>query len=236
MPISATCRACNRELLLRELVLSGTGTCPTCGVLLAPHYSFMLLDDARRADALAHELSTCLSRLAALPGNLLFNRDSVYEAIAAPLPATRQQSDERRGIIQNSQQLRRTVWDWTRSDRSQRNTRRAMLVADLYALAQRVRALSTTDAIPTTQRQVVSEAAGALANATARMRAKRWRANLDAITALDRITDVVVNANMDRARSQEVQAGQGTAHPESAELVTIAVAEDTSAARALASR
>src|SRR3712207_2018961 len=74
-PIHAHCTHCGRELLLRELTINHSATCPTCGNLLAPNYSFMLLDEARRAEALAGELAASLQRLAALPGRLVLDRD-----------------------------------------------------------------------------------------------------------------------------------------------------------------
>lgn len=73
-PLSARCRACGGELLLREVADSTSGRSPSCGELLAPGYTFLLLEEARRAEALQRALVLCLQRLVDLPGHVELDR------------------------------------------------------------------------------------------------------------------------------------------------------------------
>ena len=58
MRIMAVCNNCQRDLLLSQLVEGPeiTGRCPWCGTLLAPHYTLLLADAARRAERAGAEL------------------------------------------------------------------------------------------------------------------------------------------------------------------------------------
>lgn len=76
-PIHARCRRCDTQLLLPQVIRDTSGRCPGCDEVLAPGYTFLLLEEARRAETLQRSLILSLRRLQGLPGNLVLDVASV---------------------------------------------------------------------------------------------------------------------------------------------------------------
>lgn len=186
MPIPANCRACGRQLLLREVVRAGSGACPTCGEMLTRDYSFMMIDDARRAEALAGELAVSLQRLVGLNGNLRLDRTAIFEAIAAVVPSEAADRTHREHVVQEGRRLRRAVWSWQRTNQPERQRLTRRLLARLSTLAQRARSIASTTPADGQGLELLA-AADAVSNAAQRMGAERVHSALEAAAALDRV-------------------------------------------------
>jgi hypothetical protein len=87
MKIMAVCSNCQRDLLLSQLVEGPeiTGSCPWCGTLLAPHYTVLLADAARRAERAGAELVRALGRLGEDWARLHIRPESVLDPIREQL-------------------------------------------------------------------------------------------------------------------------------------------------------
>jgi len=191
--IKVSCRACERVLLLTEIPKLGTGACPTCGAMLAPGYTHLLLQEARRAEVLQRDLAACLRRLSELPGNLVLDRDAVYAALAAELPVEEQLAADRALIDAESRTLRRAVRQWQRLRHRERAHVTPGLVARFRALAQRVRLLNASD--HDAEHAVLREAEQAVNEAADAIRRERLHAEMKAAAALD---DVLAGKGGDR--------------------------------------
>ena len=154
--------------------------------MLAPGHSFMLIEDARRAEQLAGELATSIQRLAALPGNLALDADAVHDAITAALAAGDQRRADRDLVLRKSRRLRSRVREWNRLHATPPQVS-PRLAADLSALAQRVRAMVAARPQPDPSAPALRDAADALARSAGRIRVERHRAGHEAIAALDRV-------------------------------------------------
>ena len=138
-PVQARCRGCGRELVLAELVKVGSGACPSCGGLLAPGYTHLLLEEARKADALQHALVMCLQRLVGLPGNLELDPESVFRNAVARVGWEERLAADRTVMQTEAAALRPQVREWRRLPRRDRQREAAALFAGLHRLAQRLR-------------------------------------------------------------------------------------------------
>lgn len=138
-PVQARCRGCGRELVLAELVKVGSGACPSCGELLAPGYTHLLLEEARKADALEHALVVCLQRLVGLPGNLELDPESVFRNAVARVGWEELLAADRTVMQTEAAALRPQVREWRRLPRHNRKREAPALLAGLHRLAQRLR-------------------------------------------------------------------------------------------------
>jgi hypothetical protein len=87
MRIMATGSACQRDLLLSQLVEDSrvTGGCPWCGTLLAPQYTLLLADTVRRAKRAGAELERALERLGGDWARFHIRPESILDPIRAQL-------------------------------------------------------------------------------------------------------------------------------------------------------
>ncbi len=138
-PIHARCRNCNQDLLLPQVIRDTPGRCPGCDELLAPGYTFLLLEETRRAEALQRSLILSLRRLQGLPGNLALDVASVLRNALTDIDWSEQFADDRDIIGQHAAQLgpRARAWRWLHGRERQR--RGKALVASIRSLAQRLR-------------------------------------------------------------------------------------------------
>ena len=190
-PIHGACRVCGRDLLLRELTNTGSTACPNCGTSLSRDYSFLLLEEAKRADVLAASLAGSLKTLAELPGNLSVDRDAVYAAITAPLPIDEQRQTEREQIRTTARQLRESVRTFVRLPSNERRQMTPKLTDALRALAQRIIANGARRSEGDPAVAVLRDAAEAVEAAAARIRADEVHAGLKTTAALDRVDQLV---------------------------------------------
>jgi chromosome segregation ATPase len=87
MKILATCLNCKRTLLLDQLIEGPVmdGKCPWCGVLLAPDYTHLLLDAARRAEQAGFALVSALKVLRGSWARLRLNAETILGPIREQL-------------------------------------------------------------------------------------------------------------------------------------------------------
>ncbi|MDP8969840.1 MAG: hypothetical protein M3N52_04975 [Actinomycetota bacterium] len=137
-PIQARCGNCRGELLLRDVVAGTSGRCPGCGELLAPGYTFLLLEEARKAETLQRALVMCLQRLVGLPGHLELAPDSVFRNAVAAVDWDERLADDREIIRAEAAQMRPQVRAWRRLARRDRERAGGSLVASIRRLAQRL--------------------------------------------------------------------------------------------------
>jgi hypothetical protein len=130
---------CHGELVLSELVRATSGRCPGCGELLAPGYTFLLLEEARKVGLLQRELVMSLERLATLPGHLQLHPEAVLRATVEAVPWDERLANDRDVIRAESAGLRPQVSAWRSHSRREREHRTPELVAAIRRLAQRLR-------------------------------------------------------------------------------------------------
>lgn len=75
----ATCRACNRELLLVQATAPGSlqGLCPWCGATLAPQNTSILVDATSRVEDALDELVSGLHLLLGMQTNFRLDREDI---------------------------------------------------------------------------------------------------------------------------------------------------------------
>lgn len=138
-PIRGRCRHCEQELPLPHVVRDTSGRCPGCDELLAPGYTFLLLEEGRRAEALQRSLILSLRRLQTLPGNLVLDVASVLRNALADIDWDEQLTDDRDIIRQHTAQLGPRARAWRSLSGRERRDRGTSLVASIRSLAQRLR-------------------------------------------------------------------------------------------------
>jgi len=203
-PIEARCRACGRELLLIEVVKATGGSCPSCGRLLAPGNTYLLLEEARRAEILQRELVLALRRLVGLPGNLELKGESVFRNAVASVGWEELLEDNRALVHAEAGAIGRDVPAWRDQPKPLRQLRAPALAARVRALAERLRRHG--DLLE--HRNVELRAAGDEASLAAvrepdriRQAAAELDAAADAVQADARLVDDTVRAALDRARA-----------------------------------
>lgn len=137
--LSARCRRCEGKLLLAEIVGGGSGRCPSCGELLAPGNSLLLLEEARRADALHRAFIVCLDRLAGLPGNLMIDPDTALRDTVAAVGWGERLAEDRETIRSEAADLPPRARACRRLPRRERRAAAGSLAADIRRVAQRLR-------------------------------------------------------------------------------------------------
>lgn len=138
-PIRARCRNCNQQLLLPQLVRDTSGCCPGCDELLAPGYTFLLLEEARRAEVLQRSLILSLRRLQGLPGNLALDVASVLHNALTDIDWDEQLADDRDIVGQHAAQIGPRSRSWRSLPGKDRRRRGRALIASIRSLAQRLR-------------------------------------------------------------------------------------------------
>jgi hypothetical protein len=212
-PIEARCRACGRELLLIEVVKATGGACPSCGRLLAPGYTHLLLDEARRAEVLQRELVLALRRLVGMPGTLELKPESVFRNAVASVGWDELLADNQALVQAEAEALRPAVRSWRDQPKPQRERLAPALVARIRALAERARRHG--DLLE--HRNVELRAAGDETSLRAlrepdgvRHAADELDAAAEAITADARLADDTARAALNRARDSVDESTVGT--------------------------
>lgn len=138
-PIHARCRRCDTQLLLAQVVRDTSGRCPGCDEVLAPGYTFLLLEETRRAETLQRSLILSLRRLQGLPGNLALDVASVLRNALSEVDWNEQLADDRDIIRQHAAQVVPRARAWRSLPGRDRQPGRTRLAASIRSLAQRVR-------------------------------------------------------------------------------------------------
>lgn len=138
-PIHARCRNCDTKLLLPQLIRDTSGRCPGCHELLAPGYTFLLLEEARGAEALQRSLILSLRRLQGLPGHLELDIASVVRNALTEIDWDEQLADDRDIIRHHAAQIGPRARVWRSLPGRDRRRRGTTLVASIRSLAQRLR-------------------------------------------------------------------------------------------------
>ena len=147
-PIQGRCRRCGREFHLFELVEARDGRCPRCEYLLTPEYTFLLLDEAGRADRLERELVASLRRLVGLPGNLEVIPHSVLRNIFEEVGWEEEVAGDRELVRHEVEELRRWLDRWAELTQSEQEAQAGGLTSGLRRLGQRLRGLGHRVKVP----------------------------------------------------------------------------------------
>jgi hypothetical protein len=86
--IKGTCRACNREFLVQQ-VLESQGHCPWCGKPFQPEYTAVLVDALELVEAAGNNLENALEKIAGMRPSLVIDEDTVLASIEASLDEIR---------------------------------------------------------------------------------------------------------------------------------------------------
>lgn len=105
-PIHARCSNCEAQLLLPQSIHDTAGRCRGCDPLLAPGYTFLLLEEARRAETLQRSLVLSLRRLQGLPGHLDLDVASVLRNALTEVDWDQQLADDRDVIRRHAARAR----------------------------------------------------------------------------------------------------------------------------------
>lgn len=202
-PIQARCRNCEREVLLCEVVAAASGRCPGCDEALAPGYTFLLLEEARQAEALQRALVLCLQRLVGLPGNLELNPESVFRNAVAAVGWEERLADEREVIRGEATQIRPQVRVWRRLGRGERDRAGVELAADIRRLAQRLRRHG--DLLEQRNAELADQPS--LDPRPVRQAAERMDAAADAVAGDRRLADNIVGEALDTADASLTTGG-----------------------------
>lgn len=136
--IHARCRNCDHPLLLSDIAPAG-GRCPNCDELFAPGYTFLLLEEVRRAETLQRSLILSLRRLQGLPGNLSLDVESVLRSALADIDRNEQLADDRDIMRRRAAEIRPRTREWRALPGPERRRHARSLVAAIRSLAQRLR-------------------------------------------------------------------------------------------------
>ncbi len=87
MKIKATCQTCGREFYLSQIGpdSDAPGRCPFCGARFARHYSTILVDAVREAEATGSKFVHALGRLESLKTGFDIDVEGVLEELAGQL-------------------------------------------------------------------------------------------------------------------------------------------------------
>ncbi|MFN2543292.1 MAG: hypothetical protein ABR600_01805 [Actinomycetota bacterium] len=88
MKIKGTCRACNREFLIQQVVES-QGHCPWCGTPFQPEYTAVLVDALELAEAAGNTLESAMEKIAGMRPGFVLDEDTVLAATEAYLQEIR---------------------------------------------------------------------------------------------------------------------------------------------------
>ncbi len=80
MKIKATCKNCDRELLLEQVVETG-GHCPWCGQTFQKDYAAVLVDSIMAAQSAGATLENALEKMAELRPGFRLDERSIVGAI-----------------------------------------------------------------------------------------------------------------------------------------------------------
>lgn len=207
-PIHARCRHCNAQLLLPHIIRDTGGRCPTCTEVLAPGYTHLLLEEARRAEVLQRSLILSLRRLQGLPGNLSLDVASVLRNALADIDRDEQLDDDRDIIRRHASEIIPRAKTWRSLPGPERRRRASGLVSSIRGLAQRLRryADQVEHAGPAARRphpepatlRAAADRADASADAVADERRRCDDIVRDAMTAVD--DSVAVTGSGQRAK------------------------------------
>ena len=88
MKIKGTCRSCDREFLVQQ-VLESQGHCPWCGKPFQPEYTAVLAEALELAEAAGNNLESALEKIAGMRPSFVLNEDSVLASIEGNLDEIR---------------------------------------------------------------------------------------------------------------------------------------------------
>lgn len=80
MKIKGTCSNCGREFLI-EQVVDSAGRCPWCGYVFQAHYTAVLAQALRQAEAAGDVLEAALQQIADLKPAFELDEESVLEPL-----------------------------------------------------------------------------------------------------------------------------------------------------------
>ena len=212
--IRARCKDCGWQLLMAEIARTGMVCCPHCGTQLAPGYGAVLLEEARRADALRREFVRCVQRLAELPGALQLDPASVFADTAADLDWYGMVSDERARLDAETADLRARVRAWSARSRRSRRPAAPDIAGRLRRLGQGLRLHARHRANPPGQagddlaQAALTQAADLLDAAASDVLADRRQARMHALKALRQAHDALARPIPQPAAAEPAAAGE----------------------------
>jgi hypothetical protein len=86
--IKGTCRACDREFLVQQ-VLESQGHCPWCGKPFQPEYTGVLVEALELAEAAGNNLESALEKIGGMKPGFVLDEDSVLASIEGSLDEIR---------------------------------------------------------------------------------------------------------------------------------------------------
>ena len=195
--IRARCKDCGWQVLMAEIARTGVVCCPHCGAQLAPGYGAVLLEEARRVDALRREFVRCVQRLAELPGALQLDPASVFADTAADLDWYDVVGGERARLDAETADLRARVRAWSAQPRRSRRGAASDTAGRLRRLGQQLRLHARRRANPQGHegddlaRAALERAADLLDAAASDVLADRRQARMHALKALQQAHDAL---------------------------------------------
>lgn len=90
MKIKGTCSNCEREFLI-EQVVQGGGRCPWCGFVFQAHYTAVLAQALRQAEAAADVLEAALQQIADLKPAFQLEEGSVLDPLREAIRSQQRQ-------------------------------------------------------------------------------------------------------------------------------------------------